>query len=97
MVLFHVWKYLPLWTVIFLAARRGILIRSLLSRIFTMGDLTNAWLMTGGAPGDSAHVLAMLAYRHIFRIGKIDWGVGVFASALPVTLLLSFLLIEKIT
>jgi len=127
LVLFHIWKYLPFWTVILLAARRGIprqlyeaaaidgagvfqtfrhisfpllagiyLICSLLSMVFTMGDFTNVWLMTGGAPGDSTHVLATLAYRYTFRMGKIDWGVGVFATALPVTLLFIFILIRKI-
>jgi multiple sugar transport system permease protein len=127
LILFHIWKYLPFWTVILLAARRGIprqlyeaaaidgagvfqtfryiscpllagiyLICSLLSMVFTMGDFTNVWLMTGGAPGDSTHVLATLAYRYTFRVGKIDWGVGVFATALPVTLLFIFILIKKI-
>jgi multiple sugar transport system permease protein len=127
LIIFHIWKYLPFWTVILLAARRGIprqlyeaaaidgagvfqtfrsisfpllagiyLICSLLSMVFTMGDFTNVWLMTGGAPGDSTHVLATLAYRYTFRMGKIDWGVGVFATALPVTLLFIFALIKKI-
>jgi multiple sugar transport system permease protein len=127
LILFHIWKYLPFWTVILLAARRGIpremyeaaaidgagglqafrsitfpmlkgiyLICSLLSMVFTMGDFTNVWLMTGGAPGDSTHVLATLAYRYTFLMGKIEWGVGVFATALPVTLLFIFVLIRKI-
>ena len=127
LIIFHIWKYLPFWTVIILAARRGIprqlyeagaidgagtfqtfryisfpllagiyLICSLLSMVFTMGDFTNVWLMTGGAPGDSTHVLATLAYRYTFKVGKIDWGVGVFATALPVTLLFIFILIRKI-
>jgi multiple sugar transport system permease protein len=127
LVVFHIWKYLPFWTVIFLAARRGIprelyeaaaidgagglqnfryitfpmlkgiyLICSLLSMVFTMGDFTNVWLLTGGAPGDSTHVLATLAYRYTFLLGRIEWGVGVFATALPVTLLFIFVLIKKI-
>lgn len=127
LIVFHVWKYLPLWTVIFLAGRRGIprelyeaaaidgagglqnfryitfpmlkslyLICTMLSMVFTLGDFTNVWLLTGGAPGDSTHVLATLAYRYTFLMGKIDWGVGVFATALPVTLLFIFILIRKI-
>jgi multiple sugar transport system permease protein len=127
LIVFHIWKYLPFWTVILLAARRGIprelyeaaaidgasalqnfrfitvpmlsgiyLICSLLSMVFTLGDFTNVWLLTGGAPGDSTHVLATLAYRYTFLMGKIDWGVGVFATALPVTLLFIFILIKKI-
>jgi multiple sugar transport system permease protein len=127
LIVFHIWKYLPFWTVILLAARRGIprelyeaaaidgasglqnfryitfpmlsgiyLICSLLSMVFTMGDFTNVWLLTGGAPGDSTHVLATLAYRYTFLLGRIEWGVGVFATALPVTLLFIFVLIKKI-
>jgi multiple sugar transport system permease protein len=127
LIVFHIWKYLPFWTVILLAARRGIprelyeaasidgagglqrftsitfpmlkgiyLICSLLSMVFTLGDFTNVWLLTGGAPGDSTHVLATLAYRYTFMMGKIDWGMGVFATALPVTLLFIFILIRKI-
>ena len=41
------------------------LICSLLSMVFTLGDFTNVWLLTGGAPGDSTHVLATLAYRYV--------------------------------
>ena len=127
LIVFHIWKYLPFWTIIFLSARRGIphqlyeaasidgasalqsfryislpmlggiyLICTLLSMVFTMGDFTNVQLMTGGGPGDSTHVLATLAYRYTFRVGKIDWGMGVFATALPVTLLFIFVLIKKI-
>jgi multiple sugar transport system permease protein len=127
LIVFHIWKYLPFWTVIFLAGRRGIprelyeaaaidgasavqnfrfvtfpmlkglyLICTLLSMVFTLGDFTNVWLLTGGAPGDSTHVLATLAYRYTFQMGKIDWGMGVFATALPVTLLFIFVLIKKI-
>jgi multiple sugar transport system permease protein len=127
LIVFHIWKYLPFWTVIFLSGRRGIpgdlyeaaaidgagatqnfrfitfpmlrglyLICTLLSMVFTLGDFTNVWLLTGGAPGDSTHVLATLAYRYTFLMGKIDWGMGVFATALPVTLLFIFVLIKKI-
>ena len=70
------------------------LICSLLSMVFTLGDFTNVWLLTGGAPGDSTHVLATLAYRYTFQMGKIDWGMGMFATALPVTLLFIFILIR---
>ena len=117
-VVFHIWKYLPFWTIIFLAGRRAIprelyeaaeidggstvqnffsvtfpllrtlyLICTLLSMVFTLGDFTVPWLMTGGAPGDSTHVLSTLAYRYTFQMGHLDWGLATFAVALPVTLL----------
>ena len=116
-MIFHIWKYLPFWTVIFLAGRRAIpaelyeassidgssalqtfcyvtfpllrnlyLICTLLSMVFTLGDFTVPWLMTGGAPGDSTHVLATLAYRYTFQMGRLEWGLATFAVARPVTL-----------
>lgn len=124
-MVFHIWKYLPFWTIIFLAGRRAIpnelyeaaamdgaqpvqnfryitfpllrnlyLICTLLSMVFTLGDFTIPWLMTGGAPGDSTHVLATLAYRYTFQMGRLEWGLATFAVALPVTLLFIFLLMR---
>jgi multiple sugar transport system permease protein len=126
-IVYHIWKYLPFWTLIFVAGRRSIpkelyeagdidgaqtlqkfryitfpmlqnlyLICSLLSMVFTLGDFVIIKIMTGGAPGDSTHVLATLAYRYTFQMGKIDWGVGVFTTALPITLLFIFILIKKV-
>lgn len=124
-VVYHIWKYLPFWTLIFVAGRRSIpkelyeagemdgtsplqrfgyitfpmlrslfMICSLLSMVFTLGDFVIIKIMTGGAPGDSTHVLATLAYRYTFLMGKIDWGVGTFVTALPITLLFIFILMR---
>ena len=124
-MVFHIWKYLPFWTIIFVAGRRAIpgelyeaaaidgagvvknflyvtfpllrnlyLICTLLSMVFTLGDFTVPWLMTGGAPGDSTHVLATLAYRYTFHMGRLEWGLATFTVALPVTLLFIFLLMR---
>ncbi len=126
-IVYHIWKYLPFWTLIFVAGRRAIakelyeasdidgaqplqkfrfitfpmlqnlfLICCLLSMVFTLGDFVIIKIMTGGAPGDSSHVLATLAYRYTFQMGRIDWGVGTFVTALPVTLLFIFILIKKV-
>jgi multiple sugar transport system permease protein len=126
-ITYHIWKYLPFWTLIFVAGRRGIpkelyeagdidgtsslqkfryitfpmlrnlyLICILLSMVFTLGDFVIIKIMTGGAPGDSTHVLSTLAYRYTFQMGKIDWGVGTFLTALPITLLFIFILIRKV-
>ena len=124
-MIFHIWKYLPFWTIIFLAGRRAIstelyeadaidgagtvtnffyvtfpllrnlyLICTLLSMVFTLGDFTVPWLMTGGAPGDSTHVIATLAYRYTFAMGRLEWGLATFTVALPVTLLFIGLLMR---
>ncbi len=124
-IVFHIWKYLPFWTIIFLAGRRAIshelyeaaaidgaqplqnfcyitfplmrnlyLICLLLSMVFTLGDFTVPWLLTGGAPGDSTHVLATLAYRYTFQMGRLEWGMATFAVAFPMTLLFIFILLR---
>jgi len=124
-VVYHIWKYLPFWTLIFVAGRRSIpkelyeageidgtaplqkfryitfpmlrnlyMICSLLSMVFTLGDFVIIKIMTGGAPGDSSHVLATLAYRYAFQMGNIDWAVGTFMTALPITLLFIFILMR---
>ncbi len=124
-ITYHIWKYLPFWTLIFVSGRRSIpkelyeagvidgtsplqkfqyitlpmlrnlyLICSLLSMVFTLGDFVIIKIMTGGAPGDSSHVLATLAYRYTFQMGRLDWGVGTFVTALPITLLFIFILIR---
>jgi multiple sugar transport system permease protein len=124
-ITYHIWKYLPFWTLIFVAGRRSIpkelyeagvidgtssiqkfqyitlpmlrnlyLICSMLSMVFTLGDFVIIKIMTGGAPGDSTHVLATLAYRYTFQMGRLDWGVGTFVTALPITLLFIFILIR---
>jgi multiple sugar transport system permease protein len=124
-MVFHIWKYLPFWTIIFLAGRRAIaselyeaaaidgastvqnffyvtfpllknlyLICTLLSMVFTLGDFTVPWLMTGGAPGDSTHVIATLAYRYTFAMGRLEWGLATFTVVLPITLLFIGVLIR---
>ncbi|HSC70764.1 MAG TPA: sugar ABC transporter permease [Candidatus Methylomirabilis sp.] len=124
-MVFHIWKYLPFWTIIFLAGRRAIshelyeaaaidgaqplqnfffitfplmrnlyLICTLLSMVFTLGDFTVPWLLTGGAPGDSTHVLATLAYRYTFQMGRLEWGMATFAVAFPITLLFIVVLLR---
>ena len=124
-IVYHIWKYLPFWTLIFVAGRRSIprelyeageidgtaplqkfryitfpmlrnlyLICSLLSMVFSLGDFVIIKIMTGGAPGDSSHVLATLAYRYAFQMGNIDWAVGTFMTALPITLLFIFILMR---
>src|SRR5437660_1422371 len=48
--------------------------------------LAALFLMTSGAPGVASHVVATLAYRYTFPMGRLEWGLATFAVALPVTL-----------
>jgi multiple sugar transport system permease protein len=126
LIIFHIWKYLPFWTVIILAARRGIP-----RQLYEAAAIDGAGCSRPSATSRSRcwrhlpHLLAALHGLHPGRLhqcpaddgrgagrlhsrarhaglpvhlplGKIDWGVGVFATALPVTLLFIFILIRKI-
>ena len=110
----YIWKWLPFWTVIFLAARMAIpqdlyeaaavdgatgvrrfvhitvpllasvyLICTLLSTLWTLGDFTTVYFVSGGAPARSTEVLATLGIHEAFDIARPDLGVAVALSALP--------------
>ena len=110
-----VWKWMPLWTVIFIAGRMTIpreiydaaavegatgarrfvhvtfpllsnlyLICTLLTTLWALGDFTTAYLVSGGAPALSSHVLATLGFRYAFDIAKPGLGVAAMLSSLPV-------------
>lgn len=123
----HVWRWLPFWTLIFLAARlaipkdlyeaseidgagplaqfryvtfpsvAGLYVTSLvLSTIWSLGDFNSVYLLTGGGPGDSTHVLATLGIRYAFGQNEVGSGVAAVITALPVLLPLLILLLRRL-
>ena len=111
----YIWKWMPFWTVIFLAGRMAIpreiheaadvdgatgarrfvhvtfpllanlyLVCTLLATIWTFGDFTTVYFVSGGAPARSTEVLATASIRYAFDIARPDLGVAVALSALPV-------------
>ena len=46
------------------------LICTLLSTLWTLGDFTTAYLVSGGGPGASTDVLATLGFHYAFDFGK---------------------------
>ena len=55
--------------------------------VFTLGDFTNVWLLTHRQRPATRPTSWRRSPTATFLMGKIDWGMGVFATALPVTLL----------
>jgi multiple sugar transport system permease protein len=111
----YVWKWLPLWTVVFLAGRMAIpqdvfdaaavdgatgarrfvhvtfpllanlyLVCTLLSTLWTMGEFTTVYFVSGGAPVWSTDVLATLGFHYAFDFGSPALGVAAVMSILPV-------------
>ena len=110
----YVWKWMPFWTVIFLAGRMAIprdvcdaatvdgadgcrrfvhltfpllanlyLVCTLLSTIWTMGEFTTVYFVSGGAPVWTTEVLATLAFHYAFDAANPALGVAAAISVLP--------------
>jgi multiple sugar transport system permease protein len=118
-VVAYVWKWMPFWTVIFLAGRMAIprevgdaatvdgaegcrrfvhltfpllanlyLVCTLLSTIWTMGEFTTVYFVSGGAPVWTTDVLATLGFRYAFDAANPALAVAAAMSALPLLVLL---------
>ena len=111
----YIWKWMPFWTVIFLAARMTIprniydaaeidgatatrrfvhvtfpilanvyLVCTLLSTLWTLGDFTTVFVVSGGGPAGFSDVLATLGFHYAFDTARPALGVAAVMSALPV-------------
>ena len=123
----YIWKWLPFWTLILLAARMTIprelydqaeidgatglrrfghvtwpllanlyLICTLLATLWTVGDFTTVFIVSGGGPAGSQEVLATLGYHFAFDYGKPALGVAAVLSALPVLVPIVVLLMRRL-
>jgi multiple sugar transport system permease protein len=123
----YIWKWMPFWTVIFLAARMRIsrdiydsakvdgaigirrfvhvtfpllaniyLLCTLLSTLWTVGDFTTVYLVSGGGPASSTDVLATLGFHYAFDQSKPALGVAAAMSALPVLIPIAIVLMRKL-
>jgi multiple sugar transport system permease protein len=126
-IIAYIWKWMPFWTLIFLAARMRIpqdiydsaeidgatgprrfvhvtfpllanlyLLCTLLSALWTVGDFTTVYLVSGGGPAGSTEVLATLGFRYAFDFAKPALGVAAVMSALPVLIPIVIVLIRKL-
>lgn len=69
---------------------------TLLSTIWTLGDFNSIYLLTGGGPVDSTHVLATLGIRYAFVVGDLRTGVAVAITALPFVVPLVVYLVRRL-
>lgn len=126
-VVAYMWKWLPFWTVVFLAGRMAIpkelyeaaaidgatgvrrfvhvtlpllanvyLVSTLLSTVWTLGDFTTVYFVSGGGPALSTEVLATLGIRYAFTIAEPALGVAAALSALPLLLPVVILLMRML-
>jgi len=126
-IIAYIWKWMPFWTVIFLAGRMTIprdiydsaeidgatgirrfvhvtfpllanlyLICTLLSSLWTLGDFTTVYLVSGGGPYHSTEVLATLGFGYAFDTAKPALGVAAVMSALPVLIPIVIVLMRRL-
>lgn len=69
---------------------------TLLSTIWSLGDFNSVYLLTGGGPNDTTHVLATLGIRYAFRMFQLDMGVATVMTALPILIPLVILLVRRL-
>jgi multiple sugar transport system permease protein len=123
----YIWKWLPFWTLVLLAARMAIppdiyeaaqvdgagglrrflhitlplianiyLVSTLLSVIWTIGDFTIVFLVSGGGPFHLTEVVATLANRYWFDYGQPELGVAAVISVLPLLIPIVVALMRRV-
>jgi multiple sugar transport system permease protein len=126
-IVVHIWKWLPFWTLIMLSSRLAIpgdlyeaadvdganafqkfryvtfpavagsyFTATILSTILSLGDFNSVYLLTGGGPGDTTHVLATLGIRYAFTQNNTGVGMATVITALPLLIPLVVILLRWI-
>ena len=126
-IIAYIWKWMPFWTVIFLAARMKIprdiynsaevdgatgfrrfvhvtfpllanlyLLCTLLSTLWTLGDFTTVYLVSGGDQRCPRTCLATLGFHYAFDTARPALGVAAVMSALPVLIPIAIGLMRKL-
>jgi multiple sugar transport system permease protein len=72
------------------------LVCTLLSTMWTLGDFTTVYLVSGGGPGGSTDVLATLGFHYAFDTGRPALGVAAVMSALPVLIPIVIVLMRRL-
>ena len=72
------------------------LICTLLSSIWTLGDFTTVYFVSGGAPALTTEVLATLSIRDAFTVGDPRLGAAAVMSVLPLLIPLVVLLMRRV-
>ena len=72
------------------------LVLTLLGLLFTLGDFTTVYFVSGGGPANSTQVLATLGIRDAFVMSQPRLGVAAVMSAIPILIPLVILLMRQV-
>lgn len=73
-----------------------ILLVTLISTVWTLGDFSVIWLMTRGGPASSTHVFSTLSYITAFQNLQLARGVAISMSILPFSIILLVVIMKQI-
>ena len=71
------------------------LVCTLLSTLWTLGDFTTVFIVSGGGPGGYSNVLATLGFHYAFDTARPALGVAAVMSALPVLIPIVIVLMRR--
>jgi multiple sugar transport system permease protein len=72
------------------------LLCTLLSTLWTVGDFTTVYLVSGGGPAGLTDVLATLGFHYAFDTARPALGVAAALSALPVLIPIAIVLMRRL-
>jgi multiple sugar transport system permease protein len=72
------------------------LLCTLLSILWTVGDFTTVYLVSGGGPAGLTDVLATLGFHYAFDTSRPALGVAAALSALPVLIPIAIVLMRRL-
>jgi multiple sugar transport system permease protein len=88
-------SFMQRWRLVIVPIIAPILFISLLfSAVFTLTDMTVVYLLTGGGPVNSTHVLSSLAFQVGVRSTALSRGAAISLFLFPVVLVLAFWLLR---
>ena len=85
-----------LWFVTLPQIRGIVLLVTLISTIWTMGDFAVIWIMTRGGPADTTHVFSTLSYLVSFQNLEVARGIAVSVFVVPIAFAIMFLVMRLI-
>jgi multiple sugar transport system permease protein len=72
------------------------LLCTLVSTLWTVGDFTTVYLVSGGGPAGTAEVLATLGFHYAFDANKPALGIAAVISALPLLIPIAIVLMRRL-
>ena len=73
-----------------------LVIPTLLSTLWTLGDFSTVYFVSSGAPARTTDVLAIYSFTQAFNFGHPELGAAAMMSALPLVIPLIILLMRRL-